>query len=464
MDSSKQMKNVAQDMSNPILDGVIWKQLLLFFFPILLGSFFQQLYNTIDSLIVGNFVGTSALAAVGGSTALIVSTVVGFFTGLSAGAGVIISQHYGAGHAQMVSKAVHTAFAFSIIGGIVLSIVGMIWSPALLRLMNQPEDIMADSTLYLRIYFAGLLFIFIFNSGSGIIRALGNSRLPLYFLIICSLVNVALDLILVVGFQLGVMGVAIATLLAQAVSAFLVTRTLMKGVAGVCLSLHELTIDAEILKKQLYIGIPSGLQTIMYSIANMLAQTSVNSYGTKTVAGWTADGKIETIFWMMSGAFGVALTTFVGQNYGAGKKDRVRKATITCLLMMQICTIILSALFVIFAWPLQSIFTSDQEALAVGSLLMKTVAPFYIFYSFVEIFSGTLRGIGDVIIPTLMILTCMCLFRIGWLSLILPRFQELHTIMIMYPITWTLGGISFILYYAIRSRKMLMMDEAENRG
>ena len=438
--------------TNPLLEGVIWKQLLIFFFPILLGSFFQQLYNTIDSLIVGNYVGTQALAAVGGSSSQIVFLVVGFFTGLSSGCGVIISQHYGAKNHEKVSEAIHTSYMFSILGGVVLSVIALFCVPTILRIMNQPEDIMASSVLYLRIYFSGLIFVFVYNIGSAIIRALGNSKLPLYILIICSVVNVILDLVLVVAMNLGVLGVAVATLLSQMVSACLVTGALIKGVNGCTLSLSQLRISLSCLKRLLQIGVPGGVQSVMYSVANMTAQAGVNIYG-------SADIKIESLFWMTTNAFGLAITTFIGQNYGAGKTERVKKSIITCFWIEWIICISLSVVFKVFADSLIGIFTRDQEAVHVGVMLLATVAPYYILFSAVEVFTGVLRGIGDVFIPTIMVLLSMCLFRIGWLMIIVPRFPAIMSIVIMYPISWGIGGACFVVYYLVRGRKLISQKQ-----
>ena len=299
---------------NQIIEGVIWKQLLFFFFPILLGTFFQQFYNTIDSVIVGRFVGKEALASVGGSAGQIVNLVVGFFTGLTAGAGVIISQFYGARDSKGLNDSIHTAYAFSLAGSILFMIAGLSLSPHILELMNTPKELMADSRLYLQIYFAGILFTFIYNMGSGILRALGDSRRPLYYLIICSLLNIILDLIMVRLFHMGVAGVALATLLAQAVSAVLVTRALMHSTDIYQLKLRNIRFHGRVLKSQLYVGLPGGFQTTMYSLSNLIIQAAINVYGTDTTASWAAYGKLDAIFWMVSGAFGVSITTFVGQN------------------------------------------------------------------------------------------------------------------------------------------------------
>jgi len=448
------MSSVAIEKENPILTGSITKQLLIFFFPIMMGSFFQQLYNTIDAFIVGNFVGAAALAAVGGSAALIVALVVGFFMGLSSGAGVIISQHYGAGDMKKVEAGIHTAYAFSVIGGIVMTILGVAFSEKILEMMNTPAETFGDSAIYLKIYFSGMLFVFIFNIGSGIMRAMGNSKMPLYFLIISSILNIILDLGFVLVFNMGVKGVAIATLIAQAVTAVLVTLYLMFNVPECPLQIKKIRMDKNLLKGQLRIGVPGGIQSTMYTISNMIVQTAVNGYGTMVVAGWIADGKIETFFWMFQGALGAAVTTFVGQNYGAGKKDRVYKSIRVAVILYMIMTAIFVSCFVAFRYPLISLFTDNAEAIEIGATMLKVITPGYFMFCFVEIFSGALRGMGDVLVPTIITLVGVCLLRIFWIWFVIPHTTGLYYIMILYPITWGVAGVLFIVYYLYKKRKL----------
>ena len=434
-------------IGNQITEGVIWKQLLVFFFPILFGTFFQQLYNTVDMVVVGRFLGTEALASVGGSSGQIVNLVVGFFTGLSAGAGVVISQHYGAENREKVNDAIHTAYAFSIAGGVFFGILGIAASPAILRLMNTPAEIMDLSVLYLRIYFGGILFVFLYNVGSGILRALGNAKLPLYFLIVCCVVNILLDLLMVVGFGMGVAGVALATVAAQGISAALVTITLLRSRVLCEFHLSGIRFHAGVFRAQLHLGIPGGLQSVMYSFSNIIVQAAVNVYGTQTAAAWSADSKLEAIFWMISGAFGVSITTFVGQNYGAGKLDRVLKGTRVCLWMDQGASILISVLLVVFARPLFGIFTTDPEVLEIGVTIVRMIAPFYVVFSFIEILSSTLRGVSDVVIPMFLTMAGVCVLRILWILVLLPRHASLETIILNYPVTWVVTAALFLLYY-----------------
>ena len=445
--------NHTKSAGGRITEGVIWKQLLAFFFPILLGTFFQQLYNTVDMVIVGRFVGKGALASVGGSSGQAVNLVVGFFTGLSAGAGVIVSQYYGAGDRQNLNISIQTAYLFSVIGGALFTVFGICLAPMMLRMMNTPEELMADSTAYLRIYFAGIVFVFIYNIGSGILRALGDSKRPLYYLIACCLVNIVLDLVMVVGFKLGVPGVAAATAVSQAFSAFMVTRALTKSKDIYKLELRRFLFRRGVLKSQLFIGLPGGFQSVMYSLSNIIIQSAINVYGTDTAAAWATVSKLDAVFWMINGAFGISITTFVGQNYGAGKYDRMKKGVLDCLLMHQIFSVAVSAVLLIFRVPMFRIFTGDADVIRIGGEIMAVIVPGYVVFSFVEIFSGALRAVGDVIIPMLLTMFGVCLFRIAWIFLAVPLGPSVRMIVMNYPVSWTLTAALFIFYYLKKKKQ-----------
>lgn len=440
-------------IKNNITEGVIWKQLLVFFFPIVLGTFFQQLYNTADTIVVGQFVGKDALAAVGGSASQIVNLIVGFIVGLSSGAGVIIAQHYGAKNRGGINRTLHTAFAIAIIASIIISIIGFISVPYILKLMKTQQSIMNISILYLRIYFSSIIFVFIYNMGSSILRAVGDSKRPMYYLIVCCIINIVLDVVFVVFFKMGVMGVAVATFIAQAVSAVLVTLTLIRSKDIYRLKIKKIKLDTVSLYSILFIGIPSGFQTTMYNIANMFIQSSLNQLGTDTVAAWTVLGKLDAFNWMIISAFGIAVTTFIGQNYGALEFNRVRKSTKICLAMTAITTLMLSLIFVLTAKFVFGLFAKDANVIAIGFKMLLMLAPAYVIYVPIEILSGALRGIGNVIIP--MILTCMgvCVLRIVWLLTIVPQNNNVETIILSFPISWTITAILFIIYYIIKQRK-----------
>lgn len=444
---------------NPILEGPIARQILLFFFPIVFGTFFQQLYNTVDTIIVGRSLGTDALASVGGSAAQIISLVIGFFTGLAAGSGVIIAQVFGASDRRRLSEGIHTAYAYALIGSLLFTIVGFLSSPAILSAMNTPAELMTDSVLYLRIYFAGIVFVFIFNIGSGILRALGDAKRPLYALIICCFVNILLDILLVIVIPMGVAGAALATMLSQAISAVMVTVYLIRSPFGVQLDLKKIRCHRSSLRSQLYVGVPDGLQSVMYAFANLVIQAAVNGYGSQAVAAWAAEAKIEAFFWMVSGAYCVSTTTFVGQNYGAGKYDRIIKGTRICLFLHQLTSVVISLIFFVFARELMSIFSSDPEVIRIGIFVLRTIAPFYALFSFVEILASTLRGMGDVIIPMLLTFFGVCALRMVWTLLVLPHYPQMLTLTANYPITWITTSILFITYYLWRKKHGLFSQK-----
>ena len=438
---------------NEITEGVIWKQLLLFFFPILLGTFFQQLYNTIDSVIVGQFVGKEALASVGGSSAQIVSLVVGFFTGLSSGAAVTIAQFVGARKEKNANAGLHNAYAIAAFGGIALTFVGILTAPFLLRLMNTPADIMGGSLIYLRIYFAGILFVLIYNMGSAILRATGDSKSPLYVLIICCIINIILDTVFVLVFHMGVAGVAVATLIAQAVSAVLVTLKLMRSRGMLLLSLRKIRFHGSLLKMQLRLGLPTGFESILFAITNIAIQASINTFGTDTTAAWSAYGKLDAVFWMVSTAFGISITTFVGQNYGAGKIDRVRRSTRVCLCMDLAVSFILVAALIVARSFLFRLFTTDETVIRIGSDMLMFITPWYIIYVFIEVLGGSLRGRGNVIVPVIITLIGVCLLRIIWLASVMKISPTIHAIIFSYPVTWTITALAFIGYYLWMDRR-----------
>lgn len=448
------MKKETQ-LANQITDGIIWKQLLIFFFPIVFGTFFQQLYNTVDTVIVGHFVGKNALASVGGSSTQIVNLVVGFFTGLSSGASVIIAQFYGARDERSVQESLHTAYAFSLLGSIAISIPGILLSPYLLRWMNTPAELIQDSALYLRIYFAGILFVFIFNVGSSILRAIGDSKHPLYYLIICCVLNIILDILCVVQLDMGVAGAAVATFFSQAASAVLVTRKLMVSGGILKLSLQKLRFHANVLRSLLRIGMPAGFQSIMYSLSNVIIQSALNGFGTDTVAAWSVYGKLDAVFWMISGAIGISITTFVGQNYGARKYDRVKKSVRVCVGIDALFSGVLVVFFLLLRAPLFRVFTNDTDVIRIGCDMMALITPCYMFFIFIEVLSGALRGLGDVLVPTLITLGGVCLFRILWLFGALRIRPTVDAIILSYPVTWLTTSILFILYYLYRKKKSL---------
>lgn len=432
---------------NRITEGVIWKQLLAFFFPILLGTFFQQLYNTVDAIIVGNFVSTQALAAVGGATGTIINLLVGFFVGLSAGATVIISQYYGARRAKETMQAVHTSVAMGIAGGLIFMVLGMAVSPWALRMMGTPEDVMEYAVTYIEIYFGGMVFNLVYNMGSGILRAVGDSKRPLYFLILCTVLNLLLDLLFVPVFRWGVAGVGIATVVSQAISAVLIIVVLMRSNDVYKVYLKEIRLDLHILRNIIQIGLPAGLQSVMYNISNVLIQSTINTFGTNTVAAWTAYGKIDGLFWMIMGAFGTSITTFSGQNFGAQKYHRIRKSVRICTAMAMGTAFFMSTVLYFWGFYVYQLFTSDAEVIQIGVVVLHTMVPFYFTYVCIEILSGAMRGTGDSLVP--MIITCLgiCVLRVVWIAVAVPKWHFVETVVFSYPITWAITSVLFIIYY-----------------
>ncbi|MBS5636185.1 MAG: MATE family efflux transporter [Dorea sp.] len=443
------------DKKNQITDGVIWKQLLIFFFPIMVGTLFQQLYNTVDAIIVGRFVGKQALASVGGSAAVLTNFVIGFFTGLSAGATVIISQFYGAKNLKQLSKGLHTAYAFSITVSLLISVIGWFSTPALLHLLKTPADVIPDSILYLRIYFLGMIFTLTYNMGSSIMRAIGDSRRPLIYLIICCGINIVLDILFVIVFHMGIAGAAIATVISQGASAILVTRSLMKSYGILKLELRSIRFHGALLKSELKIGLPGGIQSFGYSISNIIIQAVINDFGTDTAAAWAAYGKLDAIFWTVCGSFGIAITTFAGQNYGARKFDRVKKSVRVCLGMaLGVCGSLIVFLMV-FCRPLYHIFTTDYAVVDIGVYMLRLITPSYVIFIFVEIFSGALRGIGDVLIPSTITLGGVLLVRLTWILFVTPMTGELSTLLYSYPLAWGATALLLIPYYFHKQKQAL---------
>lgn len=443
------------DKKNQITDGVIWKQLLIFFFPIMVGTLFQQLYNTVDAIIVGRFVGKQALASVGGSAAVLTNFVIGFFTGLSAGATVIISQFYGAKNLKQLSKGLHTAYAFSITVSLLISVIGWFSTPALLHLLKTPADVIPDSILYLRIYFLGMIFTLTYNMGSSIMRAIGDSRRPLIYLIICCGINIVLDILFVIVFHMGIAGAAIATVISQGASAILVTRSLMKSYGILKLELRSIRFHGALLKSELKIGLPGGIQSFGYSISNIIIQAVINDFGTDTAAAWAAYGKLDAIFWTVCGSFGIAITTFAGQNYGARKFNRVKKSVRVCLGMaLGVCGSLIVFLMV-FCRPLYHIFTTDYAVVDIGVYMLRLITPSYVIFIFVEIFSGALRGIGDVLIPSTITLGGALLVRLTWILFVTPMTGELSTLLYSYPLAWGATALLLIPYYFHKQKQAL---------
>ncbi len=446
------------NVKNPITEGNILKALLYFFFPILFGTFFQQLYTTVDAIIVGRFVGTQALASVGGGSAVFVNLLVGFFMGISSGAGVAISQFYGAKNRRDISASVHTSIALSIAGGIIITVCGLVFGRPMLALTKTPAEIMENSALYLHIYFLGIIPMFLQNMGSGILRAVGNSRTPLIILIIGCLSNIVLDLLLVAVFGLGVAGVALATVFCQAESA-VITLVILARSKGDYRFVPKLTgFTPSILIKILKIGLPAGLQGTLYTISNLIIQTNINTFGTTSVAAWAAYGKIDGIFWMTVSALGIAVTTFAGQNFGAQKYGRVKKGMYITLELSVALTLFISLFFWNCREFLYGLFSDDREVIEKGVEILKFLVPFYITYISIEVLSGATRGIGKSLCPLLITVFGVCALRLIWLFTVVKIKPQMQTVLTSYPITWAVTSAAFWVYWFICCRQMNRMS------
>ena len=440
-------QKVQKTKANGITEGSIFGQLLLFFFPILFGTFFQQLYNTADAVVVGRFVGKQALAAVGGTTSTLINLMVGFFVGLSSGATVVISQYYGAKKADKVHWAVHTSVAFSVIGGVLFMAVGLVGARWALTAMHTPEDVMDHAVTYIRIYFLGMVPNLLCNMGAGILRAVGDSRRPLYFLIGSCFVNIILDVVLVAVLRMGVAGAALATISSQLFSAILVILCLTRTQDMYKVEWRKIRIDSRMLQRIIRIGIPAGMQSVMYNISNIIIQAGVNNLGTDNVTAWATYGKVDGLYWMMINALGISVTTFVGQNYGARRMDRVRKGAGACMVIGVVLTAIVSTALYFWGYLFIELFTSDPQVQLISQSLIRFMVPTFITYITIEILSGTLRGVGDAWMPLIITGVGVCLVRVIWIIFALPHFNTILAAAFCYPMTWALTSAAFAVYY-----------------
>ena len=447
--------NTEIKQENPMVEGVIWKQLLHFFFPILLGTFFQQLYNTADALIVGRILGEHALAAVGGSAGIISMTVVGFFMGLTSGASIIAAQMLGAKDRGSVNDSIHTIYAFSLISGVLLTVVGVLLTEKMLLWLNTPQSLMEGSIEYLWIYFLGLVFVLIYNTGASILRSLGDAQHPFWYLVVCCIINIVLDYVLIQYFHMGIAGASAATVIAQAISAVLVTVRLRRFEDVCDFRIRRIRIHPGMMKRELLLGLPGGVQSAMYCISGLITTAALNGFGETAVASWTAYSKFDAIFWMISGAMGVTITTFVGQNFGAGRTERIHKGVRIMNWAYVVIALFMSVFVIVLREPLFRIFVESSEAVSIGCRMLLIISPFYITNIHIENYSGALRGIGDTVLPMLFSVFGICVFRIIYLGLFFPLFPTLEVLCAMYPVSWILTNALYMIYYPIRMRKLV---------
>lgn len=426
-------------------EGNIAKQLFFFSIPLILGNLLQQLYNTADSIVVGNFVGSNALAAVGSGTVLI-NLIIAFSQGTAVGAGVVIAQYIGAKHKEKLSEAVHTSVAIALIIGAALSLFGVLFSKTLLIWMKTPKEVLSESVVYLRIYFAGLIFNVIYNMAAGIMNAAGNSKRSLRYLAYASVTNIILDLLFVGLLKMGIMGAALATDISQLLSGVLSMLFLMRVNEDYKVTLKKIKLHKESAKKIIRVGLPTGLQNTVISISNVLVQSGINGFGATAMAGFGAYLKVDGFNILPVLSFSMAATTFVGQNYGARKVDRVKKGMWITLGMVTLYTIVTGALLLIFSHQIIRLFSADTAVIAYGADAMKYFCPFYFVLGILNCLAGTVRGTGKTMPPMIIMLISMCIFRIFWIQLALPRIGTIEGIYMLYPVSWAIGAAMMVLY------------------
>lgn len=464
------MSTTASHKKSGLTVGPIGRKLALFALPLLGSSLIQQLYNTVDIFFVGNFVSDSNAMSAVGASALIVSLLVGFFTGMSVGAGVVVSLFYGEHDDKKLSQAVHTAIMIGLIGGIVLTIVGVIASPLLLQWMNTPPEILDMAVTYLRIYFLSLLSLLLYDMGVGILRAVGDSKRPLLYLAVGGVLNVLLDLIFVWLFQWGVTGVAVATLISQTVPAVLVMVHLLRVKQPYRIMVKKLRLHKEMVRRIFRVGIPAGVQSIVITLSNMVVQYHINSFGPDAIAAFTAYFKVELLLYLPIVSFGQAVTTFTGQNVGAGQYQRVQKGVRLGLLLGVLFTGCMATVVTLFGRQIYGCFTGDAAVIDKGMEVLLFTAPMYFLYVFLEVFSGAVRGSGSSAVPMVIVIANMCVLRVVLLTVLVPLWNTISAVAICYPITWFTTSFCLGIYYfkgrlyqKIRSYRMALKLKQETQ-
>ena len=432
--------------TQPMTQGPIWKRITYFALPIFLGNLFQQMYNTADSLIVGNFLGKNALAAVS-STGSLIFMLIGFLSGIAIGAGVVISRYFGGNKLEEMSQAVHTTVAFGLVAGVVMTAVGVGLSPQILRWMDTPENVMYNSQLYLSIYFMGSLGSVMYNACVGIMQAVGDSRHPLYYLIVSSVVNVVLDLFFIAVLGMGVDGAAWATIIAQYVSAIMCLWRLLRVKDNYRVELRKIRFHWDMLKRVVRFGLPSGVQNSIIAIANVVVQSNINHFGDAAMAGVGAYSKIEGFGFLPITSFTMAMTTFVGQNLGAGQIERTKRGarfgTITSVILAELIGV---AVF-IFAPQLIAAFDTSPDVIAYGVDKARTSVLFYCLLAFSHAMASTLRGAGKAVVPMFVMMICWCIIRVSFLAIAVPLTGSIQMVYWVYPLTWFLSSVTFLWYY-----------------
>lgn len=438
-------KEISNLEKNLMTSGRIWKTILIFSIPLIIGNLLQQTYNTIDSMIVGNFVGSSALAAVGSSTALI-NLLISFAQGIAVGSGIIVAQSLGSNARKDVRVSIHTSMALALVLGLVISIMGYVFAPWLLEKMQTPSEVMPESIEYLRVFSLGLIFNVIYNMEAGILNAVGNSKRSLLYLSIASFTNVVLDFIFIKYLGMGVRGAAIATNISQFISALLALLFLLRVPEIYKVSLKKIKIHKDMALRIIKVGIPTAIQGTVISLSNVIMQSSVNVFGAMPMAGFGAFIKIDGFNILPVLSLSLAITTFAGQNYGAGKIDRVKKGMWTTLFMTIIYTIISGTMLYNFAPKVIALFTKEPDVIAAGVLATKFFCPFYFLLAIMHSLAGTVRGTGRTVPPMLIMILSLCVFRILAAKFVIPHYNTIENVYLLYPISWTIGAILMIGY------------------
>ena len=427
-------------------EGNITRHIISFALPLLIGNLFQQLYNTVDTWVVGNYVSNEAYSAVG-TVGPIINMLIGFFLGLSSGAGVVISQYYGARQHDKVQETVHTAILMTLIIGVVFTAIGIVMIPLMLKLINMPATVIGEATTYLSIYFAGLLGLMLYNIGAGILRAVGDSQRPFYFLVVCAVLNTILDLVFVLVFDMGVAGVALATILSQAISAILILITLIRSDSCIHLDIRKLKIHFPMLRKIFKVGIPAALQMAITSFSNIFVQSYINFFGENCMSGWTTYAKVDQLLFLPMQSISLASTTFMGQNLGKNQVQRAKKGVTVSLLLAMVSTVVLMIPVLLFSPQIVAFFNDKSEVVEYGSMLLRWLSPFYILCCFNQIYSGALRGAGNTKAPMIIMLTSFVAFRQVYLFVMARLCNEIIPIAMSYPAGWLLCSLLTAIYY-----------------
>lgn len=439
-----------QYMSNSsatlMTEGSIWRRIIAFAIPLFWGNLFQQLYNTADSLIVGNFLGSAALAAVS-SSANLIFLMVGFFNGIAIGSGVVIAKYYGARETKNLQLSIHTTVCFGLICGVLLTIVGVIAAPQILVLMGTPAEVLPNSVTYFRIYFSGSLGFVMYNFFVGILQSVGDSKHPLIYLIISSLVNIILDLVLIAGFGFGVGAAAFATIISQFLSAFLCLHQLMQSPEEFRLDFRKLRLHPYMMRQIISNGVPAGIQNSIISVANVFVQANINQFGAMAVAGCGSYAKIQGFGFLPVTCFAMALTTFISQNLGAQEYDRAKKGAVFGVVCSISAAEVIGICIYIFAPQLIAAFGSTPDVIAIGTMQARTDTLFYFLLAFSHCMAGIMRGAGKSTVPMYVMMICWCVIRVSYITIILKFIPEIRMIFWAYPLTWTLSSIVFLLYF-----------------